>query len=130
MRVPFFPCDKILPLGNNALIEKARVVLERPKNNQYPISFSEDLTLATTKNSISLYGQLDDVRTRNISEIETVIEANVCKKSTIVRDTRIELVPTACPVRNRECLCEIPGLNRCSLLGKQVYCHYTNPACC
>lgn len=42
------------------------------------------------KNSISLRGQLDDVRTSNFSDIETAIDAPNRKKSTIVRAGGIE----------------------------------------
>ena len=37
------------------------------------------------KNSTSLYGQYNDVRTRKISEIETTSDAQERQKSTIVR---------------------------------------------
>ena len=48
-----------------------------------------------TKTSTSLYGQLDAVRSRKISEIETMIDALEHQKSTIVREGGIEPPPGA-----------------------------------
>jgi len=46
--------------------------------------FFRKIYFPTQKNSISLYGQLDDVRTCKISEIEMTIQAREREKSTIV----------------------------------------------
>ena len=62
----------------------------QPLRNRF---FFRRFYFSATKTSNSLYGQLDDVRTRKICEIETAIDARERQKSNKVRDGRIELPP-------------------------------------
>ncbi|OGF73655.1 hypothetical protein A3J56_00105 [Candidatus Giovannonibacteria bacterium RIFCSPHIGHO2_02_FULL_46_20] len=52
--------------------------LTKPPNNRF---FFRRFYFSAIKISISIYGQLDDVRARKISEIETVIDALKHQKS-------------------------------------------------
>src|SRR3989338_558892 len=76
------------------LQESHKSVRTSSKLFKYPFFFRR-FYLSAIKNSISLYGQQDHVKTSDISEIETTSNARKRRKSTIVRNARIELASSA-----------------------------------